>query len=126
MIQPTSIGIIAILVLLSGAPGSLQGTCGSIARAPEPSCFVIDLRLRPDYLDSAWNCRIVIDRIDLHISPVRIADRLGEPIGASQVIQKQLHTARLRFVAVRVLGRFVVRRIIRWIGLPVLHQQPER
>jgi hypothetical protein len=29
-------------------------------------------------------------------------------------------------VAVRVLGRFVMRRIIRWVGLPGLHQEPKR
>jgi hypothetical protein len=121
MKRPLSMGIIVILLLLSVAPGTSQGASSSIALPPESSCLAIDLRLRLDDLDSAWNCRIVIDRVGLPDSPVWIANRIREPIDASQMIQKEVHTARSWLAAVRVLGRFVVRRIIRWIGSPDLH-----
>ena len=133
MTRPALVGMIAILLLLPGSLGAPPGASSSIApgaasrsHAPESRGHAVNLRLRLGVLDSRWNCRVVADRTDRHDSPGRIVDRNGEPTGTSRVIQDELRMVRLRFPAVRIVERYVVRPIIRWISPPDVQHKPER
>lgn len=103
MRRPFSILIIAILLALPMAPGTLDAASGPVALSPDTPSLEIDLRIRLEGLESAWSGRI--DH----------AEGIGE----------EIDVARRWFIALRALGRFTIRQAIHLIASPVLDSRQE-